>query len=169
MRTRRFLALAGAIMCAGLVSSPADAAGAQHLTIPEVFDGAEHFAAGEQACVSWAGTFHEVRNGAYDIVVPPGGRVSGEAHVNGAVDGFVELVPDDPALPTYTGHYREKVNGVLVGTDTDGNDVLRVAHYALSSTLSGSDGSSLRLRLSGHIAVDARGRVVVARDELSCG
>ena len=39
------------------------------------------------------------------------------------IAGSVTLTPDDPALPTYSGSYREKVNGVLIGVDEDGNDV----------------------------------------------
>ena len=168
MRALRSIVAVGVVVAAGLLAAPAEAGGAQHVTVPEVFDGSEHFAAGEQLCVPWAGTFHEVRHGAYDIVLPPGGRETGEAHVNGAVDGSVELVPDDPAYPTYTGTYREKVTGVLVGTDSDGNDVLRVGHYALVTRLVGSDGSSLRLSLGGHVTIDGGGRVVVSRDRASC-
>lgn len=164
--------LAGAallVLAATTATTPAaDAAAALHLSVPEDYDAAEHFDAGEQLCVDWAGTFHEVRHGGYDLVVPPGGQVPGEAHINGAVDGYVELVPDDPGLPSYAGTYREKVDGVLVGTDAGGSDILRVAHYGLTSILRGTDGSALRLSLSGKVTLDAKGRAVVSRDTYSC-
>ena len=151
------------------VAPAAQAAGAQHVTMAEEFDGSEHFAAGEQSCVAWAGTFHEVRHGGYDIVVAPGGRVPGESHVNGAVDGYVELVPDDPANPTYAGTYREKVNGIFLGTDDEGDDVLRIGQFRLVTLLHGSDGSTLRLSTSGKVTMDATGRIVVDRYTLGCG
>jgi hypothetical protein len=163
------LAAAAALAVATLtVASPALAAGAQRVSLPEEWDAVEHFDAGEGPCVDWPGSFHEVRHGTYDLTLPPGGQVFGEVHLNGAVDGYVELVPDDPALPTYTGTYREKVTGVFVGVDEGGEDLLRVGHYALAVKLSGSDGSTLWLRLSGHITLDASGRAVVARDNYSC-
>jgi hypothetical protein len=137
--------------------------------IPEDYDASEHFAAGDGLCVPWAGTFHEVRTGGYRIVVPPGGRVDGEAHVNGAIDGLVELIPDDPGLPTYTGRYREKVDGIFVGTDADGQDLLRVAQYRLRLPLTGTDGSTLRLTLAGKVTVNAKGVTTVGRDVYDCG
>jgi hypothetical protein len=160
----------GLLLLAALLSAvpAAQAAGAQHLSLPEEWDSVEHFDAGGGLCVDWPGSFHEVRHGTYDLTLPPGGQVVGEIHLNGAVDGYVELVPDDPALPTYTGSYREKITGVFVGVDEDGQDLLRVGHYALAVKLSGSDGSTVWLRLSGHVTLDASGRAVVARDNYSC-
>jgi hypothetical protein len=168
---RRSVLLVAATMALAVLtatSSAAQAAGAVHVFLPEDYDAVEPFAAGEGPCVPWAGSFHEVRHGGYDILLPPGGQVPGEAHLNGMVDGYVELVPDDPTLPTYTGTYREKVNGVFLGTDADGNDVLRVARYGLRSVLTGSDDSRLTLRLAGKVTVDARGRTVVSRDLATC-
>lgn len=160
------LALAGA--SALLVGAPgtASAAGAQHEAIPEQYDATEHFDAGDGPCVPWAGSFHEVREGGYRLVAPPGGRDAGEVHINGAVDGLVELVPDDPALRSYRGTYREKVDAV--GTFTEEDEVLRVGQYRLRTVLRGTDGSTFVLSLSGKTTIDANGRVVVQRDELSC-
>ena len=157
--------LAGlALVAAG--TAPVSAAGATHEFFAEDYDAYEHFAAGEGFCVTWAGTFHEVRSGGYRLVAAPGGRDEGELHVNGVIKGLIELVPDDTSLPTYTGTYREKVNGVVVVTD-DGDDE-RVGQYRLRSTLRGTDGSSLQLRLAGKITVNGKGRVVVSRDTFVC-
>jgi len=88
-------------------------------------------------------------------------------HVNGAIDGHIELVPDDPTLPTYTGDYREKVNGVVTES-TDEGDLERVGQYRLRSTLRGTDGSTLSLRLSGKTTLDANGVLRVQRDTFTC-
>jgi hypothetical protein len=169
MRALRTLAAAGALLLGGLLSAPAaSAAGALRAFTPEDFDGTEHFAAGENDCVPWAGTFHEVRHGGYDVVAAPGGQVPGETHVNGAVDGYVELVPDDPTLPSYAGGYREKVNGIFLGVDANGDDELRVAHFVLIGILTGTDGSTLRLDDSGKVTVDGQGRVRVERVAFRC-
>jgi hypothetical protein len=156
-------ALVGAVMLVGVTVAPASGAGARHEFQPEHYNDAEHFSAGEGFCVSWAGTFHEVRDGGYKVVYPPGGQLDGEFHVNGVVNGLVELIPDDPALPTYSGVYREKTNAVVT---VEG--VPRVAQYRLSSTLVGTDGSSYELALAGKVTVNAQGRVVVSRDAFTC-
>jgi hypothetical protein len=172
MTCRTALSTAAAVAAvAALVGAPASAsttAGAEHHYVPEEYDAAEPFAAGEGPCVPWAGTFHEVRHGGYRLVVAAGGQQPGEVHVNGLVDGLVELVPDDTTLPTYTGTYREKVDGVLIGVTPDGADVERVSQFRLRSTLHGSDGSTYTLRLSGKLTLDARGRPVVDRRVFSC-
>lgn len=166
---KRLLTLAGttALALAGL-AAPATAAPAQHVLLPEQYDGSEHVAADENACGPWAATLHEVREGGYKLVAAPGGQQPGEVHLNGSISGLVELLPDDSGLPSYTGSYREKVNGIFLGTE-DGEDVLRVAHYRLRVPLTGSDGSTLTLVLSGKVTVDGHGRTVVARDVQTCG
>src|SRR5215213_2865579 len=160
--TRR-LAVAGACAAAlaGAGAVPASAAPAQH----EVFDAAEHLTAEENYCSPWAATFHEVRSGSYTLVLP-GGR-GDEFHVNGAVNGFVELIPDDATRPTYSGTYREKVNSVVTQVTEDG-DVARIAQYRLRSTLRGTDGSQLILRVYGKTTLNANGEAVVSRDVVSC-
>ena len=160
------LAGSAALIAAG-VAGPAVAAGAQHTFFPEDYDAFEHFAAGEGFCVDWAGTFHEVRHGGYRLVAAPGGQVPGEIHINGTIHGLVELIPDDAALPTYAGTYREKVDGVLTELGDDG-DVERIGQYRLRTTLRGTDGSSYALRLSGKVTVDANGRTTVERDSFTC-
>ena len=168
-RTRALASAAVVTLAVSLAgwSGPASAAGAHHVFVPESFDGSEHFAAGDGPCVPWAGTFHEVRSGGYDIVAAPGGQVPGEVHVNGSVDGLVELVPDDPAMATYAGTYREKVNVVATSASDDG-DELRNGQYRLRTHLVGSDGSSYDLVLTGKTTSTATGRVVVARDTFAC-
>jgi hypothetical protein len=145
-------------------AGPAVAAGAHHEFQPEHYDAAEHFAAGDGFCVSWAGTFHEVRDGGYRVVYPPGGQVDGEFHINGVIQGLVELIPDNPTLPTYSGTYREKTDGII----TPGVDLPRVAQARLRSTLVGTDGSSYEVVITDKLTVNAKGEVVVSRDTFTC-
>ena len=151
-----------------VAGAQASSAAAARDYLPEDYDAYEHFGAGTGLSGPWAGTFHEVRTGGYRILIPPGGRVDGEVHVNGAIDGRVELIPDDPGLPTYSGGYREKLNAVAVGTDADGQDLLRVAQYRLRVPLTGTDGTTLRLTLSGKVTVNAQGVTTVSRDVFDC-
>jgi hypothetical protein len=170
MHTHAFrTTLAGGVLTLAALAAPAPAhaGGAVHHFFPEDYDAYEPFAAGEGFCVDWAGTFHEVRHGGYRLVAPPGGQVAGEVHVNGVIDGLIELIPDDTALPTYMGTYREKVDGVVVSSSAE-EDTERVGQYRLSSTLRGTDGSTLQLHLAGKVTYDGQGRLVVSRDEFSC-
>ena len=160
-------ALAGATALVGLAAGPAVGAGAEHEFFPEDYDAYESFAAGEGPCVTWAGTFHEVRTGGYRIVAAPGGRDEGEFHINGVIHGLIELIPSDRTHPTYTGTYREKVNGVIA-TVTKNQDVERVGQFRLRSTLRGTDGTTIELRLWGKVTVNANGETVVSRQELTC-
>jgi hypothetical protein len=159
--------LLGAFAIIGAAAGPASAAGgADHAFLIEDYNAYEHFAPGDGPCISWAGTFHEVRSGGYRLVTAPGGQLEGEFHVNGVIDGLVELMPDAAGLPTYSGTYREKVNAVATSF-TEESDA-RVAQYRLHSTLRGTDGSTLDLRLSGKLTMNASGVVVVSRDTFTC-
>lgn len=160
------LLVAAALLCA-TATAPVSAAGADHAFFPEDYDAYEHFAAGEGFCVTWAGTFHEVRHGGYRLVAARGGQQPGELHINGAINGTVELIPDDASLPTYAGDYREKVNGIVTEF-TDEGDVERIGQYRLRTTLRGTDGSSLNLKLSGKVTVNANGVATVERDTFTC-
>lgn len=158
----------GAFALVGVAAGPAAAAGgAEHGFLIEDYNAYEHFAPGDGPCVSWAGTFHEVRSGGYRLVTAPGGQAEGEFHLNGVINGLVELIPDAAGLPTYSGTYREKVNAVVTSFTEEG-DTSRVSQYRLRSTLRGTDGSTLNLRLSGKFTMNANGVVVVSRDTFTC-
>lgn len=159
--------LLGAFALMGVTAGPVSAGGAEHEFLIEDYNAYEHFAPGDGPCVSWAGRFHEVRSGGYRLVTAPGGQVEGEFHVNGVINGLVELIPDAAGLPTYSGTYREKVNAVVTSFTEDG-DTARVAQYRLRSTLRGTDGSTLTLRLAGKFTMNSNGVVVVSRDTFTC-
>lgn len=166
----RPITAAGAVLAAAtLALVPGNAtAGAQHDLYEEEYDGSFHVSAEENPCGAWPATLREVRSGDARLVAAPGGQQPGEFHVNGAIDGTIAIVPDDPALPTYTGSYREKLNAIITGFDPDEGDVARIAQYRLRAPLTGSDGSRLVLALSGKVTVDATGSMVVGRDAMSC-
>jgi hypothetical protein len=146
----------------------ATAAPAQHDTFVESWEGQQHLTAADNVCGPWAATLQEARSGDYRIVEAPGGQSEGEFHVNGAVDGRVVLTPDDPALPTYSGTYREKVNAIVTGLDEEGGDLVRVGHFRLRTPLTGSDGSALVLAMSGRVTVNALGELVVEWFSVTC-
>jgi hypothetical protein len=110
-----------------LGASAAVAAPAQHDVVVDEYDEYLPFAAGAGPCVDWAGTLHEVRSGRFKVLEPGGARHPDEFHTNGVVNGSVELIPDDPALPSYAGTFREKANAI--GTVTDEGE--RSAHRAV--------------------------------------
>lgn len=143
------------------------AAPAQHDTLIESWQGREHLSPEDNMCGPWAATIHEARSGTYRIVEAPGGRSEGEFHVNGAVDGQIILTPDNPALPTYSGSYREKVNAIVIGVDDEG-DLARVGHFRLRAQLAGSDGSGLVLTMSGQFTITALGELVAERFSFTC-
>lgn len=153
-----------AVPMAVLAPAEAHAAPAQPHVYVEDYDGHEAVEAEENACGDWDATLFEKRSGQYKLVEAPGG----ELHVNGVVHGQVRLVPNDPALPTYGGSYREKINAIITGVDENGDDVARVAQYRLRLAMTGSDGSELLLVESGKVTFTPAGEAVVTRELSSC-
>ena len=153
----------------GLAATPCFAAPAQHTRWDAAFDGYMYWSAEDNLCGPYAATLHEVRTGGYTLLQNSGGQQPGETHVNGAVDGRVEIVPEDPSRPTYTGAYREKVTGVYTTiAEEEGQDVARVAMFRLRVPLTGTDGSRPVLLLSGKETLKASGQVVVERFTATC-
>lgn len=166
----RLIATAGTTLAAAVLALvPSSAtAGAQHDVYVESYDDSFHVTAEENPCGSWPATLHEVRSGGAKILSAPGGQQADEFHVNGAIDGTLAIVPDDPSLPTFTGSYREKLTGIITGFDPEQGDLARIAQYRLRAPLTGSDGSRLVLAFSGKVTVNANGEMVVSRDSMSC-
>src|SRR6266545_5810805 len=89
-----------------------------------------------------------------DVFIPP-------YHITGTFTGTVVAVPDDPSLPTYTGHFTtwfgENSNAKsFVDTDT----FTVIAH--------GSDGSIIKFHDTFHVTVNAQGQVTVEFDKPHC-
>jgi len=95
-----------------------------------------------QPCVTWVGTFHEVRSGELNLVTINSGRRAGEVHLNDVIAGFIEFIPDDTTLPTCSGTYREKLTGVLMEISF-GDDQERISQFRPRGELVGTDESGL--------------------------
>jgi hypothetical protein len=168
MQMRLSRAMTGVVLAGSLLGGQAAwAAPAEHFGFTEDFDGTSTFAAGEDHCVSYAGTLHEVRDGEYRLVAVDAGPRSTEFKVVGTVQGTVELTPTVAADgPSYSGSYREHIAGWLSDPD---NDQFRVAQFHLIGRLTGSDGSTLELRNTIKVTVRPDGTTVVDREEQFCG
>lgn len=162
-----------AVTTAGLLclaAGPSLAAPAERFRWDVQEDASMPWSAADNPCGAFSATVHEVRTGGYTLLQNSGGQQPGETHVNGAVDGHLEIIPDDPSLPTYTGDYREKVGGIytFINETEEGQDVARVAMFRLRTPLTGTDGSHLVLLLSGKTTLKASGQVVVERFTATC-
>ena len=147
---------------------PVSAAPATHDVYVEDYDDFESFAAGQgEPCVPWAGAIHEVRSGEVNLVTVSSGPHAGEVHLTGAVDGFIEFIPVDASLPTYSGSYREKFAAFLYEFSFD-SDAERISQFHLRGVLRGTDGSTLTAVMSGKVTINANGAVQVDRFEFTC-
>jgi hypothetical protein len=132
----------------------------------EEFDGTSAFGAAEDPCVDYAGTMHETRSGSYALMASGTGPRSAEVKVRGAVDGFLEIAPDDPSEgPSYAGAYSERVVGWLTDPDTD---AFRVVHLRLHGRPAGSDGTSVVLESTLKLTIRPDGNTVVERQSVTC-
>ena len=165
----RQLFWAGALAVLPLAAPiPASAAPAIHAVFVEDYNATESFAAGQgEPCVPWAGAVHEVRSGEVKLVTISSGPHAGEVHLTGAVDGFIEFIPVDASLPTYSGSYREKFAAYLYELSFD-SDAERISQFHLRGALHGTDGSSLTAVMSGKVTINANGAVQVDRFEATC-
>jgi hypothetical protein len=64
------------------------------------------------------------------------GPQMGEVHLNGVIAGFIEYIPDDTSLPTYSGTYNEKLNGVLLELTFD-DDQERISQFPAAEPAGG--------------------------------
>jgi hypothetical protein len=82
-------------------------------------------------------------------------------HITGTFTGTVTVVPQDPSLPTFTGHFTTwfgENSNQKTFNDTDTFTVI----------LTGSDGSTLKFHDTFHVTVNAQGEVTVEFDKPSC-
>lgn len=162
MRARYLAPLAAAV--ALLPAGPARAeAGVTHLTLHEHHVSTDHFAAGAGICVDYAGTLIEDRQLDAKAVQHDGG--TSLANLTFTVYATFSITPDDPtAGPAYTGSYVEKGAGIVdTAPDQD-----RAVSYHVVAAATGSDGSTLRFLLRGHVTATPDGTVHAARDQLTC-
>jgi len=129
------------------------------------WSGSYDLAAAENPC-GFATTVAETRTGFYRYLWASGGQLDGEGHLNGAIQGTMTLTPDDASLPTYSGSYVEKVNGVFIGRGEDA--LFRTLSYQQRVMLTGSDGSRLTVVFVNKAAVNANLEITFTRQFASC-
>jgi hypothetical protein len=162
MQARYLAPLAAAV--ALLPAGPAHAeAGVTHLTLHEHEVSTDHFAAGDGICVDYAGTLIEDRHLDAEAVQHDNG--AGLANLTFIVRATFSITPDEPAAgPSYTGSYVEKGAGIVETASSQD----RAVTYHVVAAGTGSDGSTLRFLLRGHVTATPDGAVHAARDQLTC-
>jgi hypothetical protein len=165
MRTRYVLPLAAVLALAASATPASGAAAVTHLTLQEHEVSTDHFEAGDGICVDYAGTLVEDRELDADAVLHDRGALAGVANLTFTVRADFSISPDDPADgPAYTGTYVEGGAG-SVDTATDEG---RAATYHVVASATGSDGSTLRFLLRGHVTLTPDATVHADRDQLTC-
>jgi opacity protein-like surface antigen len=81
-----------------------------------------------------------------DVFIPP-------YHVTGTFTGTFVAVPDDPSLPTFTGHFTQ-----WFGENSNAKNF--AATFTFTIIGRGSDGSILKFHETAHFSVSAQGAVL---------
>jgi hypothetical protein len=100
-------------------------------------------------------------SGVLQVTYLGSGPHAGTFRVSGTETGMGQLIPADPALPSYTGHF-------TIRFDTNTTADTGTATTNLNIHAVGSDGSLLYVHLVEHTTITATG-VVVSFDHLTCG
>ena len=111
-------------------------------------------------CSGAPATITATYNGVFHVTVLTSGQGAGTFWATGTQTGSFTLVPDDPAQPTYSGHFT-----VWFGDNDNLQNGTETATFTIHGT--GSDGSTLRFHETEHMSVSASG-VTLAFDKLAC-
>lgn len=133
----------------------ADPGGAQTLTL--VFHDVTPTEPSVNPCSGAPGTASLSYSSVFHITVNKNGTQS-----TGTMTGDTLFAPDDPAQPTYAGHF----------TATFGDESNRqngVAHATFAVHATGSDGSTLTFHENAQATLSANGTITVAFDKMRCG
>lgn len=84
------------------------------------------------------------------------------SHFAGTLHGTVQFVPNDAALPTYTGHFT-----VHFGTNVNQQNRTKTQTFSVHAT--GSDGSKVTFHEVSHATLNANGTITVKFDKRHCG
>lgn len=82
-------------------------------------------------------------------------------HITGTFTGTFTADPQDPSLPTFTGHFTS-----WFGENSNQKTFNGTSTFTIIAT--GSDGSRLRFHDTFHVTVNANGEVTVEFDKPSC-
>jgi len=110
------------------------------------------------------GTITTVENGVIHITaagLDENGEPIPPYHITGTFTGTVTAVPDDPSLPTFTGHF-------TTWFGENSNQKTFNGTFTFTVIATGSDGSTLKFHETAHVTVNAQGEVTVEFDRPTC-
>jgi hypothetical protein len=107
-------------------------------------------------CTGDPGIVTSTFSGVVHITLLPNGTY----HLTGTIRGTFEFVPDDPALPTYTGRFV-----TWFGENSNNQNFAGTFTFTVHGI--GSDGSQLKAHQTAHFSVSATG-AVVEFDKVHC-
>src|SRR5258708_17899116 len=159
----------GVSMCVGVAMmavllftrTTAFAEGAGAVTFTQNFHNAVQSFPAPNPCTGAPGTVTLTYNGVFHVTALTSGHGAGTDWATGTMTGDFVLTPDDPAQPSFTGHF----------TTWFGNsDNLQngVEHAILVLHGTGSDGSTLQFHEVSHLSISASGMTVFF-DKPTCG
>jgi hypothetical protein len=148
--------LCAAALCCALLFSSGPLRGAAATETQILRDVVNVFPGDVNPCTGEAGTSTFTFDGVAHITVLP----NGDAVVKVTLTGRLEVVPDDPSLPSLSGHFvSNSISTLNQGTGT------QTATFI--TKLTGSDGSTERFHVVAHITLND-GEVSVAFERPRC-
>jgi len=143
-----------------LAAPSAFAEGAGAISYTQTFKNVTEVFYDVNPCSGAPATITITYNGVFHVTQLTSGQGAGTFWATGTQTGNFTLVPDDPAQPTYTGHF-----AAWFGDNDNLHNGTETATFNLHGT--GSDGSTLSVHETEHVSVSASG-VTLACDKLAC-
>ena len=158
---KKLLAVVAAIVAGWLLPVPAAADGAGTISFNQTFHDATASFPSPNPCTGVSGTVSLTYNGVFHVTTLTSGIGAGTFWATGTQTGAFAFTPDDPAQPSYAGHFTtwfgeadNKQNGV--------------DHSTFTVHLTGSDGSTIKFHDTAHLSTSASG-LTVSFDKPMCG
>jgi len=157
----KLLAVVAAIGAGVMLAIPAEANGAEAVTFTQTFHNATATFPTPNPCTGVSGMVSITYNGVFHITTLTSGIGAGTFWATGTQTGTFKFTPDDPAQPTYAGHFT-----AWFGDNNNLHNGSETSTFSLRGT--GSDGSTLMFHDVMHASVSANG-AVNSFDKPSCG
>ena len=146
------------VVVVGVLLFPASSAFAEGaVTFTETFHNVTESFPEVSSCTGDPGTVTITYNGVVHVTLLP----NGTSHFTATQTGDVVFVPDDPSLPTYTGHF-----AIWGGFNSNNKNTAGTVTFTVH--LTGSDGSKQTFHVTEHFNVSASG-VVNTFSKPRCG
>ncbi len=116
-------------------------------------------------CLPYAnGSIYEYRSYHVKVSTFVAGPRQGQVQFTGVTTGNFVISPAAGASgPLYTGAYREKFAGMGASLDSP-----QVSSFTLPITAAGSDGSTIKLMMHGHVTLTPSGELKVGKFDARC-